>query len=138
MSDRSKGEFTTTFSALRLQLRALFDSVGGEPILPLLDAMSTLGEKEKQLVIEVFSKVIERILNGDKRFITALDNDRKEMVDTIYNEIVNAMGEASGKVPVRQRLEVLSGGKNEKSAPKGVIDLQKVRRKKSPRPRPLH
>ncbi|MCO6429744.1 MAG: DotU family type IV/VI secretion system protein [Deltaproteobacteria bacterium] len=112
-------------------MRTLFDSVGGDKILPLLDRMAQLNEKEKEVVIEVFYKALEQVLSGMHRLMSAGEQQRKQLEDSLYREIVRAMNDASSdKDSPTRRLEVVSGGRRSETPSSGVLDFRKARKRK--------
>ena len=112
MSEKYQGIFSQSFMSLQIQLKTLLEGSGGNSSIELLDALSKLGKHEQEVVINSFLVVINKIANGEKRYLTDEDYSQKEMEDNLYSEIVCAMSEAAKVQNIGgRRLEVLEGGK---------------------------
>lgn len=127
---KNDGLFTQSLKSLEIQLKTLFYGSGNDKSIAFLDALSNLSLLEQEIVLIRFTRIVEQILEGDKRFISSEELSHKEIENNLYEEIVHAMNEAvkveklSGK-----RLEVLEGGKKF-SKNNVLIDLSKAKKNK--------
>lgn len=132
MSRRNTGEFASSFGILQLQLRTLFEGVGGEKTLALLDQVAQLGRVEQSIVLKTFTSVVTRILADERRLITNEERNLSALGDRIYSDVLEAMKTAAHEDPSdsaeNAKLELVDGGKEAaRPAAKGPIDLAKVR-----------
>lgn len=133
------GDFTKSLLSLQLQLKTLLEGVGGEGTASLLDSVAQLSESERARIIPIFSRVISKVVKGDKRLMTDHDKYMKEFEDSLFESISSALGHSANNDEVVRntdyKLEVVPGGKSKRSAltyKKGVknpslIDLAKAR-----------
>lgn len=137
MSPKSDGTFSRSLLSLRLQFETLFEEVGGDRMLKFLDVLSTLSGSEQALILDSFTRVVERVADGETRLSSDKDNALKDFEDNLYKDILNSMKEAVGAPPINKRLEVVDGGKNRTATKKRPIDLAKVREDRKLRTRPI-
>jgi hypothetical protein len=137
MSNKKEGLFTQSLRSLEIQLKTLFYGSGNENSLEFLDSLSNLGIAEQEILLKYFTSVIDRILQGDKRYFTESDTEQKKIEDDLYSEIVSGMN-AAAKIPLLdgKRLEVLEGGKNSKKN-KVLIDLSSARKSRKNQSKPV-
>jgi hypothetical protein len=139
MSWSRGGEFTRNLLSLQLQLQTLLEGVGGEGTASLLDGLAQLSDSERKRIIPLLSRVVSRVLKGEKRLMTAEDKELQDFEDSLFQGILASMGQSANDDQVdlknEKKLEVLSGGKptgrqtiNRKpiKAP-SLIDLAKAR-----------
>lgn len=124
VSKDDKGIFSSNFYSLQLQLKTLMEDAGGDHAVQLLDTLSTLNGYEQKVALNIFSRVVNQIAEGDKRIVSEDDRERKEFEETLYQDIMNSMGEAA-RAP-NLRLEVVNGSK----ADKRPLDLNLARKKR--------
>lgn len=139
MSWSRGGNFTRNLLSLQLQLQTLLEGVGGEGTASLLDGLSQLSETERKRVIPLLSRVVNRVLRGDKRVSSAEDKDLQNFEDALFDSIIAALGQSSNDDRVAphtdRTLEVVPGGKQagERSTRRkpvkvpSLIDLAKAR-----------
>lgn len=125
---KNEGLFSQSLKSLEIQLKTLFYGSGNENSIAFLDSLSHLGILEQEMVLKQFTGIVERILNGDKRFLSPIDIEQKKIEEELYQEIVSGMT-AAAKIPNLEgkRLAVLEGGKNPHKN-KQLIDLSQVRK----------
>jgi len=129
-----EGTFSANFFSLQLQLKTLLEDCGGDGALQLLDSLADLNESEKPVVLGVFSRVLKRLLNGEKRITTSTDAERKEFEDGLYREIMAALHEATHPEGTG-KLSVIRGGKPPPGA-NTPIDLGAARKARKPGTKP--
>lgn len=139
MSWSRGGNFTRNLLSLQLQLQTLLEGVGGEGTASLLDGLSQLSETERKRIIPVLSRVVNRILKGDKRVSSTEDKELQNFEDSLFDSIMMALGQSSNDdlIPPEseRKLEIVPGGKKEfQPAARGrpvkvpsLIDLAKAR-----------
>jgi hypothetical protein len=119
MDKGNTGYFSQAFLSLQLQIRTLLEGSGGSQSIEFLDALSQLGNKEQEIVLGVFQKVVERIAKNPNRLFTNADNAAKKFEDELYNDIMSAMSDAAAVKNISgKRLEVLEGGRSIKRTSK--------------------
>ena len=126
MSIEIKGEFSTNFFTLQLQLKSLLEGAGGEEAAELLDAVARLNHGEQRIALKIFTRVARSVLSGDKRLCAAEDQEAKAFEDGLYQDIVAAIDHAA-KPQSSRGLEVLDGGKA-KPQPARVVALSEFRK----------
>ncbi len=139
MSWSRGGNFTRNLLSLQLQLQTLLEGVGGEGTASLLDGLSQLSETERKRIIPLLSRVVNKVLKGDKRLSSTEDKDLQNFEDSLFDSIVSALGDSSNDdriIPESERkLEMLPGGRKDPlQTPRGrpvkvpsLIDLAKAR-----------
>ena len=112
------GDFTKSLLSLQLQLQTLLEGVGGDHTASLLDNIARLSDTERATIIPLIAKVIAKVAGGDKRLLSANDEELKDFEDSLYESVLAALGNtAASAEPDRERnpkLAVVSGGKGEK------------------------
>jgi hypothetical protein len=139
MSWSRGGEFTRNLLSLQLQLQTLLEGVGGEGTASLLDGLAQLSDSERRRIIPLLSRVVSKVLQGDKRLLSVEDKELQEFEDTLFQSILSSIGESANDDQVDtkldRKLEVVPGGLRARAAtaPKKVvktpslIDLAKAR-----------
>jgi hypothetical protein len=139
MSWSRGGNFTRNLLSLQLQLQTLLEGVGGEGTASLLDGLSQLSETERKRIIPLLSRVVSRVLRGDKRLSSTEDKELQNFEDALFDSIMSALGQSSNDDTVtpesERKLEVVPGGRKEMGAPTrrkpvkipSLIDLAKAR-----------
>ncbi len=140
MSWSRGGNFTRNLLSLQLQLQTLLEGVGGEGTASLLDGLSQLSETERKRIIPLLSRVVGRVLKGDKRLSSSEDKDLQNFEDSLFDSIMSALGQSANDDRVlpeaERKLEILPGGRREQigSSIRGkplkvpsLIDLAKAR-----------
>ncbi len=141
MNNSRGGDFTRNLLSLQLQFQTLLEGVGGETTASLLDGLAQLSESERQKVVPSLSHVILRIAKGDKRLISASDQELQEFEDSLFDSIMSALGHSANDDAVDKGqtntapLQVLPGGKrkrkpvlaNRRAQSPSLIDLAKAR-----------
>ncbi len=139
MSWSRGGEFTRNLLSLQLQLQTLLEGVGGEGTASLLDGLAQLSDSERRRIIPLLSRVVSRVVQGDKRLASAEDKELQDFEDSLFQSILSSLGESANDDRIDQKferkLEVVSGGrgaakpvmaKKPVKAP-SLIDLAKAR-----------
>jgi hypothetical protein len=139
MSWSRGGNFTRNLLSLQLQLQTLLEGVGGEGTASLLDGLSQLSETERKRIIPLLSRVINKVLRGDKRLSSAEDKELQNFEDALFDSIMSALGQSSNEdriIPESERkLEIVPGGRKERTQQgrgrpvkvPSLIDLAKAR-----------
>lgn len=120
MSWSQGGNFTRNLLSLQLQLQTLLEGVGGEGTASLLDGLSQLSESERKRILPILSRVVAKILKGDKRLSSAEDRELQNFEDSLFDSIMLALGQSANddlieEGAVSRKLEILPGGKDEVS-----------------------
>ena len=97
MIRRFPGTFSSSLMSVQLQLNTLLDGIGGEAATGLLDSVSKLSGAEQELVLGAMSRVVEKIASGEDRLYSNDDVALKNFEEGLYNDLVKAIREASGK-----------------------------------------
>jgi len=117
MSWSQGGNFTRNLLSLQLQLQTLLEGVGGEGTASLLDRLAQLNESERKRIIPLLSRVVGRILQGDKRMVSAEDKELQDFEDSLFDSIMSALGQSANDDRVEaapdRKLEIVPGGKIE-------------------------
>ncbi|MCB0332802.1 MAG: hypothetical protein KDD55_04835 [Bdellovibrionales bacterium] len=127
-----RGEFSRNFFSLQLQIQTLLESAGGEETCEFLDSLSELNKSEQGLVLKLFKRVVERLLAGNDRLVTAEDIELKNFEEGLYADIVNSLRHAAQAGGSSNSFEVVDGGKIRKARrqEKKPLDFVAARRAK--------
>lgn len=110
------GDFTRNLLSLQLQLKTLLDGAGGDSAATLLDGLSQLSHTERARLIPIFSRVIARIVAGEKRLLSSEDKALQDFEDSLFDSVMTALGQSANDDEVNQDgakpLEVVRGGKS--------------------------
>jgi len=136
MSEKFKGTFSASLLSLQLQLKTLLEDAGGDTAVEFLNAVSSLHESEQKVVLETFTNIVNKIVNGEKRLVTEGDLARKEFEDNLFDDIIEAMQDAA-KTACVKKLTVVDGGKTPKMPEKAPISLCEARKTKKISNKPL-
>jgi len=115
--DKLDGGFGNGFLSLQLQLNTLFEEVGGERAIGLLDALGRLSSAEQKLLIPLLTKVVIRIASGEIRFFSQEDKEHKVFEEKLFQEILDDLKKAalkeSGSLPdnTKRVFKIVEGGK---------------------------
>ena len=132
MTNQRKGSFSASLLSLQLQLKTLLEEAGGDHAVNFLNTVSSLNQSEQKVVLEVFTSIVNRIINGEQRLVTEGDLARKDFEDALYSDIIDAMRDAAHDASSK-RLSVVAGGKEEKPRARAPISLCQARKsRKSP------
>ena len=123
MGSKFNGYFSPGLLSLQIQLKTLFEGVGGDKTIELLDSLSNLNKSEQNILLEMFKKATDKVLNGPHRLTSPNDDELKAFEDGLYNDLVNSFQEAANHAPLAKRLEVVDGGKEKRSAKKSPARL---------------
>jgi hypothetical protein len=120
MSWSQGGNFTRNLLSLQLQLQTLLEGVGGEGTASLLDGLSQLSESERKRILPILSRVIGRVIKGDKRLSSAEDRELQDLEDSLFDSIMLALGQSANDDEVEvgtidRKLAILPGGKDDDS-----------------------
>ncbi len=139
MSWSRGGEFTRNLLSLQLQLQTLLEGVGGEGTASLLDGLAQLSDTERKRVIPLLSRIVSRIVKGEKRLMSVEDKELQDFEDSLFQSILSSLGHTANDDQVdpklEKKLEVLSGGRSPHGATvarkplkaPSLIDLAKAR-----------
>ncbi len=127
-----RGEFSRNLFSLQLQIQTLLESAGGEDASELLDALTELNKSEQGVVLKLFKRVVERVLAGNDRLMTAEDIELKNFEEGLYADIVNSLRHAAHAGGSSKSFEVVQGGKIRKARSKEnkPLDFEAARRAK--------
>lgn len=111
-----KGLFSTSVYCFQLQAKALFDDVGGDKALQLLDAISQLDELDREILLKSFTNIVHRLRKDEAN--TSHTQSPSDLEEQIYFEIAEALKlKTSKSLGIRAEkphgLRLLSGGKNQ-------------------------
>jgi hypothetical protein len=133
------GEFTRNLLSLQLQLQTLLEGVGGEGTASLLDGLAQLSDSERKKIIPLLSRLVSRVVKGDKRLFSAEDKESKELEDSLFHSIMSSIGQSANDDAVDancgKKLEVVAGRKAHAAGvvakppaeKRSIIDLAKAR-----------
>jgi len=93
----SHGVFSTGLTSLNLQIRGLFDGMGGDDCINLLDKLAELSPKEQAITLDIFSQIVNRLVAGGIRMEDACGTESQLFVDEICCDIVSSFSKASYK-----------------------------------------
>ncbi|MFN4896492.1 MAG: hypothetical protein ACK5GN_02355 [Pseudomonadota bacterium] len=139
MSWSRGGNFTRNLLSLQLQLQTLLEGVGGEGTASLLDGLAQLSESERKRIIPLLSRVVGKVLKGEKRLSSAEDQELQNFEDSLFDSIMAALGQSANDDRVtpesERKLEIVPGGRKELGASlrgkpvkvPSLIDLAKAR-----------
>ena len=144
MDTKSDNQFSSNLFSLQLQLKTLLEDAGGDHALELLDALCKLNRSEQNIVIQMLTTTVQKLIQNDVRFSREQDRILNEFEDSLYQDIVNEMQDASAiesqNLPFQRRpvtgtearLEILKGGRkfaNTETDP-GLIDFSQALQKR--------
>lgn len=140
MNNSRGGDFTRNLLSLQLQFQTLLEGVGGESTASLLDGLAQLSESERETIIPLLSHVILRITRGDKRLVSANDQELRAFEDSLFESIMKALGHSANDDQLNTEtttnsLHVVPGGKrsqkpilaHRRTDSPSLIDLAKAR-----------
>lgn len=131
MTRKYEGHISAALLSLELQIKTLLEGAGGEDALALLDAVSELNSSEQKLALQVFTRIVQNIKEGEQRLVTEGDLARKSFEDTLYSEIMTSMREAA-LAEASKKLSVVNGGKTRAEiihkTPISLCDARKARK----------
>lgn len=110
------GEFSKDLLCIKLQLETLFENVGGENCINLLNLLSNLTSQERDVVIEKFCNIIQKLLSTTQRKKSLKDVSDEEFENDLYGNLEEAFNNMTSH-PVMfsqapSRFKVVNGGKN--------------------------
>src|SRR4051812_20504870 len=85
------GIFSTSFFSLQLQLKNLFEGIGGEDLAHLLDSLAALGAEEQKCALKVFGRAVAALAAGNERYLSAEDHEQKELIDSLCSQILGEL-----------------------------------------------
>ena len=59
--------FSKELMCLRLQIETLFENVGGEDCINLLNKISKLSLSEREIILKQFNNIVQKLLANTKR-----------------------------------------------------------------------
>ncbi len=123
MEKKFSGTFSLGLASVQLQLQELFQDVGGDRAIQLLDLLSHLSSDQHPHILDVFHAVLRRLQENEQQAQRTDDAAVNDFADSIYREILKNMHEAV----VAPKFAVLDGGK---SRPRGCspISLEEARK----------
>ena len=108
--------FSKELLCLRLQFETLFENVGGEDCIDLLNKISKLSIKEKEILLKQFNNIVQKLLSNTKRKKSFEDVANEQFENELYNSIeeeFNNIRVNSFDAPRTQsRFKVVNGGKS--------------------------
>jgi hypothetical protein len=131
------GNFTRNLLSLQLQLQTLLEGVGGEGTASLLDGLSQLSESERKRILPILSRVVGKVLKGEKRLSSAEDRDLQNFEDSLFDSIMLALGQSANddqieEGAVSRKLEIVPGGRDVNSKDEGSGALARERSTRKP------
>ncbi len=128
------GHFASNFFSLQLQLKTLLEDAGGEEVVRFLDSLCKLQKSEQKIVLNMFSRTIDRFIgNDDVRLSSNDDRMLKNFEETLYRDILDSMRSAAGiEDKTEKKFSVLDGGRTPfpKRRAKTPLQLAEYRKEK--------
>lgn len=127
------GDFTKSLLSVQLQLNTILEGVGGEGAAALMDTMAKLTNKEREIILPLINRVIQRLTEENERLSSMEDAELKDFENALYESVLAAMNEThepkKNVTDAKHKFAIVNGGK-----PAGkpvrlstLIDLAKAR-----------
>lgn len=127
------GDFSKSLLSLQLQLNTILEGVGGEEAATLMDTMGKLTNKEREIILPLVNRVIQRLLQENERLSSLEDAELKDFENALYESVLAAMNDSQDPkkkvTDAKHKFAIVNGGK-----PSGkpvrlstLIDLAKAR-----------
>lgn len=83
---RSKGTFSLTLKALRLQLATLMDEAGGQQTIDLLDNLSEMQPEARDILLRVFNQAAEALSGKTDLKLKDISDFEEELLEGIISD----------------------------------------------------
>ena len=110
MKKEVPGPISLNLFALQLQLKTVLEEAGGESAIRFLDLVAQLGKSEQEIIFGSFEKVLKRVIDGATRLRSPEDETSRQLEESLYSEILEAIEEKKQAAPFTQ-LSMVKGGK---------------------------
>ena len=108
--------FSKELLCLKLQFETLFENVGGEDCINLLNKISKLSIKEREILLKQFNNIVQKLLTNTTRKKSLQDVANEKFENDLYDGIeeeFNNIRVNSLETPLAQsRFKVVNGGKS--------------------------
>jgi hypothetical protein len=105
-----EGSFSRSFLGLQLQLQTLLEEAGGNETANLLDRLSELSRAEQHIIINLFSRTVDRIVSQSVRLSSEEDHELHEFEEQLYQQVLSAFRRSAA---INSRgLHVVDGAKD--------------------------
>ncbi|MDY6091139.1 MAG: hypothetical protein SPJ04_07805 [Bdellovibrionota bacterium] len=108
--------FSKELMCLRLQIETLFENVGGEDCINLLNKISKLSLSEREILLKQFNNIVQKLLANTKRKKSLQDvaNEKfeNELYDSIEQEFNNIQVNDLSSMNAASRFKIVNGGKS--------------------------
>jgi len=128
------GPISLSLLSLQAQIKTLLAEAGGENVINLLDALCRMNINEQEIVLKIFTRIIDRFISGEVR-LSEDQSELKNFEETLYSDLVSAMQEATSSKG-SMKLEVLQGGKDQRSCCRSVVNINDLRKARQSSKRP--
>jgi hypothetical protein len=99
--------FSKNLLSLKVQLETIFEDVGGDELITLLDNLSVLSDSERGVALKMMTAVCKRLAQNETRRFTKDEKKMQELEDLLVNDITEELtAKFSGK------LSLVHGGKD--------------------------
>lgn len=122
-----RGLFSANLLSLELQLKSLFDEVGGTSLISLLDVIAELSHDEQKIILDRFRNVTEKFAKEGIRITSCTNRQLAEMEESLYEDLVSRF-ESAKETQTKSKLSIVPARKN--SINNDPIDLAKKRAEK--------
>ena len=110
------GDFTKNLLSLQMHLQTLLEGVGGEGTAGLLDGLAKLSETERSTLIPLITKVINKVIAGERRLLSDKDRELQAFEDSLYEGVLAALQDPANSNATKKeknpKLAVVPGGKS--------------------------
>ena len=108
--------FSKELMCLRLQIETLFENVGGEDCINLLNKISKLSLSEREIILKQFNNIVQKLLANTKRKKSLQDvaNEKfeNELYDSIEQEFNNIQVNDLSSMNAASRFKIVNGCKS--------------------------
>lgn len=87
------GVFSLSFKALKLQLAALMEDVGGESGLKLMDSLANLKPEVREAVLQAFQGLLDSLNSKAELQLNDLESFEKDLYDQLLEDFKRLSGE---------------------------------------------
>lgn len=106
MNEKPSGLFSLSLQSIEWQVKNLFQEVGGDKAVELMDRLAGLTESEREILLEKFLSAASKVAAAKPVAVEKTDGSAA-LEDQIVNDVLAALESP-------KRFEVLDGGKSER------------------------
>ena len=111
MANNGSGRFSKNLLSVKLQIQSLFEDVGGDNAIALLDSLCALTATEQKVALKVMKRVIDRLAQEEPRLLSPNEQRMQDLEDFIVSDIVRELSGETDSTEKSSKLSLVPGGK---------------------------